>query len=558
MRDPFADFPAVAAAVDAHRRPAGGARARSQGLGPGDGALLFGVTGSGKTLVYLEAVRRVLAAGRGAIVLVPEIGLTPQTVSRLRGAFGDQVAVLHSGALGRRARRRLAAAAPRRAAGGGRRPLARSSRRCGPRHHRRSTRSTRPATRTARAPRYHARDVAAVRARLEGASLVLGSATPSLETMARAATGLRLLRLPERIGARPLPPVELVDLRVAPKVAGTGAGRLVGGARRGHRRHARAPGAGAAAAQPPGLRRVPPVPRLRRGLAVPALQHLAHRAPAPAGTPLPLLRSRGAAARRPAAQCANPVQQMRGVGTQQLERLLAERYPGRPAGAHGPRHHQHQVVAPADPGAVGVGRGGPAARHADDRQGTRLSERDAGRAWWTRTPACTCPTSGPPSARSSCWRRWPGARGGGPRAGACWCRPGIRRITRWSGRRATTPRGSSREERALRESPPYPPATSLVNLLVSGRGRSRRSAAGPRSWRTGARALVEQVRAAGHAARAGARVRWPGSRTAGAGTCCSRGRPEALGRIVRYAARRLPRCEADVRVVIDRDPVSLL
>src|SRR4029078_7266074 len=66
-------------------------------LTPGGSALLFGVTGSGKTLVYLEAVRRVLAQGRGAIVLVPEIGLTPQTVSRLRGAFGDEVAVLHSG-----------------------------------------------------------------------------------------------------------------------------------------------------------------------------------------------------------------------------------------------------------------------------------------------------------------------------------------------------------------------------------------------------------------------------------------------------------------------------
>src|SRR4029078_3106052 len=66
-------------------------------LTPGGSALLFGVTGSGKTRVSREAVRRALARGRGAIVLVPEIGLTPQTVSRLRGAFGDQVAVLHSG-----------------------------------------------------------------------------------------------------------------------------------------------------------------------------------------------------------------------------------------------------------------------------------------------------------------------------------------------------------------------------------------------------------------------------------------------------------------------------
>ncbi|HEX6644268.1 MAG TPA: DEAD/DEAH box helicase, partial [Gemmatimonadales bacterium] len=95
LRDPFSGVrgtppppgatPAQAAALD-----------RLAALEPGRGALLLGVTGSGKTMVYLEAVRRELGRGRGAIVLVPEIGLTPQTVSRFRGAFGDQVAVLHS------------------------------------------------------------------------------------------------------------------------------------------------------------------------------------------------------------------------------------------------------------------------------------------------------------------------------------------------------------------------------------------------------------------------------------------------------------------------------
>src|SRR6185312_4505583 len=72
------------------------------------------------------------------------------------------------------------------------------------------------------APRYHAREVATVRARIEGARLVLGSATPSLETMDRTPEHLRLLPLPERVGARPMPPVELIDLRHAPKVANTG------------------------------------------------------------------------------------------------------------------------------------------------------------------------------------------------------------------------------------------------------------------------------------------------------------------------------------------------
>ena len=164
------------------------------------------------------------------------------------------------------------------------------------RHHRASTRSTRRATRTARR-RATTRATSRPSGRGSRApALVLGSATPSLETMvADAESRLRLLRLPERIGARPLPPVELVDLRVAPKVRGHRRRRLVRGARRGHRRDAGAEGAGAAAAQPPGLRGVPPVSRLRRGVAVPAVQHLAHRPHRAAGPPLPLLRARGAA-----------------------------------------------------------------------------------------------------------------------------------------------------------------------------------------------------------------------------------------------------------------------
>jgi len=95
LRDPFADSPATPPPTALTPDQAAALSAIEQ-LGPGESALLFGVTGSGKTLVYLEAVRRMLDTGRGAIVLVPEIGLTPQTVSRFRGAFGDQVAVLHS------------------------------------------------------------------------------------------------------------------------------------------------------------------------------------------------------------------------------------------------------------------------------------------------------------------------------------------------------------------------------------------------------------------------------------------------------------------------------
>ncbi len=179
--------------------------------------LLQGVTGSGKTLVYLEVLRSVVAAGGGAILLVPEIALTPQTVARVRGVFGDQVAVLHSGlsdgeradawrAL-RRGQRRVAVG-PRSAVFA---PLDRLAVIVVDEEHE-------PSYKQGSAPHYHARDVALARGRLEGARVILGSATPSLEMLYRAAAGtLRRFELPERVGARPLPPVEVIDLRHAPR-----------------------------------------------------------------------------------------------------------------------------------------------------------------------------------------------------------------------------------------------------------------------------------------------------------------------------------------------------
>ncbi|MBI1967857.1 MAG: primosomal protein N' [Gemmatimonadetes bacterium] len=180
--------------------------------------LIHGVTGSGKTLVYLDVLRSVVASGNGAILLVPEIALTPQTVARVRGVFGNQVAVLHSGLSdGERAdawrslRRgeRCVAVGPRSAIFA---PVARLGAIVVDEEHETSYKQ-------GTAPRYHARDVAMARARLEGARLILGSATPSLETLHLAVTGtVRTFELPQRIGARPLPPVEIVDLRSAPRV----------------------------------------------------------------------------------------------------------------------------------------------------------------------------------------------------------------------------------------------------------------------------------------------------------------------------------------------------
>lgn len=178
---------------------------------PPRGLLLHGVTGSGKTEVYLRAIRSEVERGRQAIVLVPEIALTPQTVARFRARF-PRTAVLHSVlSAGERAdqwraiRRgevdvvvgaRSAVFAPARALG-----LVILDEE----HEHAYKQET--------DPRYHAREVALKRAELEGAVVILGSATPSLESMHAARTGrLRLAELPSRIGRRPLPPVEIVDM----------------------------------------------------------------------------------------------------------------------------------------------------------------------------------------------------------------------------------------------------------------------------------------------------------------------------------------------------------
>ncbi|GIW40630.1 MAG: hypothetical protein KatS3mg076_1207 [Candidatus Binatia bacterium] len=175
--------------------------------------LLFGVTGSGKTEVYLRAVERVLALGRNALVLVPEISLTHQLVSRLRQRFGAGVAVLHSGLRGSerwKAWRELREGRVRIAIGA-RSAVFAPVRNLGlvvvdEEHD--------GAYKQEEGVRYHARDVAVVRARMAGCPVVLGSATPSMESYWNARAGrYRLLELGSRVEGRPLPEVELVDLR---------------------------------------------------------------------------------------------------------------------------------------------------------------------------------------------------------------------------------------------------------------------------------------------------------------------------------------------------------
>jgi len=177
------------------------------------GILLHGVTGSGKTAVYLAGMREVLEQGRSSIMLVPEIGLTPAVAADLHQVFGDEVAILHSGLThAERAEQwhRIKRGECRVVVG---------------------TRSAVFAPvgdlallivdeeqdhsyKQEETPRYHARDVAVMRAKMAGAVVVLGSATPSLESYYNAKKSkYALLELPDRVEQRPLPEVEILDMR---------------------------------------------------------------------------------------------------------------------------------------------------------------------------------------------------------------------------------------------------------------------------------------------------------------------------------------------------------
>ena len=177
------------------------------------GVLLHGVTGSGKTAVYLAGMRAVLDSGRSAILLVPEIGLTPAVAADLHHIFGEEVAILHS-ALSDKERaqqwHRI---------------------KSGDAHMVVGTRSAvfAPVTDLAliivdeehdssykqeETPRYHARDVAVMRAKMANAVVVMGSATPSLESYFNAKKNkYALVELPDRVERRPLPEVEIIDMR---------------------------------------------------------------------------------------------------------------------------------------------------------------------------------------------------------------------------------------------------------------------------------------------------------------------------------------------------------
>lgn len=550
-RDPFRDLPATPPPPTPTPAQSEAIAAIAR-LGPGDGVLLFGVTGSGKTLVYLEAIRQALAEGRGAILLVPEIALTPQTVSRVRGAFGEQVAVLHSGLSdGERADQwRALRRGERRVAVGARSAVFAPVRDLGviviDEEHETSYKN-------GEAPRYHARDVALVRARLEGARLVLGSATPALESVHRVGDRLDLVRLPERVGTQPLPPVELVDLKTAPRARDTGAvpwserlDQEVNIAlsrseqvllllnRRGF----------AATLQCQACGAVRQCPRC-------SIASTVHQAPARlrchyCGHDEPIPSACG--------ECGGAVQRMRGVGTQQLERFLASRFPD----ARLARMDLDTTSAKWSHQAI-LDRVGRA--EIDVLLGTQMIAKGLDFPNVTLVGVVDADTGlHLPDFRAAertfqLLAQVAGRAGRGPKGGRVIVQ--TRSPDHYALRAAAThdTDGFLATELAARREPPYPPVASLVNLVASGEEEApvADAAAGTARW---CGALVARHRLAvdvlGPApcplTRIKNRWRWH---------AVLRGDSESLGRIVRYAATRLPE-PPGVRVIVDRDPVSLL
>ncbi|MBV8205815.1 MAG: primosomal protein N', partial [Acidobacteria bacterium] len=175
--------------------------------------LLHGVTGSGKTAVYLAAMREVMEAGRSAVLLVPEIGLTPAMAADVAHVFGDRVAILHSALTGdeRAEQWHRIHRGDARVVVGTRSavfaPLKDLALVIVDEEHDSSYKQE-------ESPRYHARDVAAMRGKLAGAAVVLGSATPSLESFQNARQRkYQLVELRQRVEKRPLPEFEIVDMR---------------------------------------------------------------------------------------------------------------------------------------------------------------------------------------------------------------------------------------------------------------------------------------------------------------------------------------------------------
>jgi len=566
-RDPFADRPGVApppVPSDAQRD----AIATILSGKPGQAFLLHGITGSGKTLVYIEVLRAVLALpGRTAIVLVPEIALTSQTVDRFRGAFGDDVAVLHSGlsdgerydawcAL-RRGERRIAV--------GARSALFAPLEHVGvvivDEEHESSYKQS-------ETPRYHAREAAVVRARHEDAVVVLGSATPSLESWERSERGQAIrITLPDRAGGATLPSVQVSDLRsvmreamatkgpntpfdpsigvISPVLAAALESRLVKGEqsllllnRRGYAAYLQCHVCGDVQACPHcsismTYHRVP------EGL---VCHYCQHQAAVPARCP----------------QCGEDALRRKGMGTQQVERLIAERFPeariARMDVDTTSGKWAHTAILDR------VGRG-----EIDILLGTQMIAKGLDFPNVTLVGVVDADTGlNLPDFRAAertfqLLSQVAGRAGRGTKGGEVIVQ--TRMPTHHAVRHAVTHDFLSfvREELGYRRTPVYPPFVSIANVIVSGTDEGLTAAATLEASRwiaaLVARAALRDVVLVGPAPcpidRIKDRWRWH--------LLIKSTRPGPMSRLARYIAERcpIPR-QAELRLVVDRDPVTLL
>ncbi len=336
------------------------------------GFLLLGPTGAGKTEVYLRAAEAALAAGRSAILLVPEIALVPALAGEARRRFGPDLALVHSSLAAQERHQEW-----ERIRGGQARVV------LGPRSALFAPVSDLglvvvdeeqdPAYKQETVPRYHGRDLALVRGRASGAAVVLVSATPSFESRYNRDRGkLAELRLTTRAGQGTLPDGILVDLRAEKDVAKVGEVAVLRAAARGATRHVRSRRAGHPAAQPARVRAGAALPRLRRGHPLRRLRSAAHLPPQASAAGLPLLRLTGAGAGTlPVVRRGGARADRRGnrAGGGELSRALSG---GSSRGAR-PRRGAAAGRRGGDPRALRARRGTGAGRHPDGVEGPPLS-----------------------------------------------------------------------------------------------------------------------------------------------------------------------------------------
>jgi primosomal protein N' (replication factor Y) (superfamily II helicase) len=564
-RDPFADrigrgqphhtpTPAQRAVIDALR--AGNA---------GETFLVRGITGSGKTLVYLELLREVVdRRNQSAIVLVPEIALTPQTVDRFRGVFGDRVAVLHSAlsdgerydawlAL-RRGEKRIVVGARSAIFA----PLENVGAIVVDEEHEGSYKN-------GETPRYHARELAVVRGGIDGAVVVLGSATPSLESWVNARDGkYQLLTLPERAGEGRLPEVQVVDLRItqrrshAEEAAGDPFGRVISEPleqalrerlrlgeqsilllnRRGYAAFVQCEDCGDVRACPNC-----------------SITLTAHRAPE-------RLVCHYCRHQEPAStvcvRCGGNAVRQRGLGTQQLERLLSERFPAARLArmdvdtTSGKWAHT-EILDRVGAGEVDVLFGTQMIAKGLDFPGVTLVgviDADVG---------INLPDFRASERSFQLLSQVAGRAGRGPKGGAVIIQTRLPR--HHSVRCAVTHDYEAfvAEELPARSSPVYPPEIRLANVVFSGlvEESTARLALGAGEWLSAllVRRPLPGVRLVGPAPcpieRIKQRWRWH--------LLIKSERPAPLSQLARYFLERFQVPAADdLRVTLDRDPVALL